>query len=312
MTGTTIATKGPTIDTRTCDGCAICVEVCPTHIFVNNEDVVNNENVVADGNKSVSIHPERAAFCMACGHCMAYCPSGSITVAGLSTGQIFDLTRSPVDFEALADLLASRRSVRVYKDKPVPRELLEKIVSTITLAPMGFTPHKLAITVVVDRAIIEQALPVLIDFYEKLGKWLSNPVMRMIFKRRVPQSKFEALDGHVLPMLAYRLPMMKATGIDTITRGAPAMLLFHGRYDAAYHYEDSFIALTYGLIAAHALGLGASGISLVPPIVEKSPELRDLFHIPPDHEVCSCMVLGYPKLKVKRGIRREMAGVNWL
>jgi nitroreductase/NAD-dependent dihydropyrimidine dehydrogenase PreA subunit len=300
MTESTITTKGPAIDTSTCDGCAICVEVCPTHIFVTN------------GNKSVAIHPERADFCMACGHCMAYCPSASISVAGIDPDHIVDLTRSPVDFEALSDLLVSRRSVRVYKDKPVPRELLEQIVSTITLAPMGFTPHKMAITVVDDRTMIEQALPILVDFYEKLGKWLANPFMRRMMKRRVSQSKFEALDGHVMPSMAYRLPMMKATGIDTITRGAPAMLLFHGRYDAAYHYEDSFIALTYGLIAAHALGLGASGISLVPPIVEKSAELRELFQIPPDHEVCSCMVLGYPKLKVKRGIRREMAGVDWL
>ena len=41
-------------------------------------------------------------------------------------------------------------------------------------------------------------------------------------------------------------------------------------------------------------------------------ELQALFQIPDGHEVTACMVLGYPKYRFKRGIRREMAGVNWV
>jgi nitroreductase len=105
---------------------------------------------------------------------------------------------------------------------------------------------------------------------------------------------------------------MKAGKYDTITRGAPTMLLFHAHQEAGSHSEDVFIALTYGLLAAHNLGLGACAIGLAPPVVERSPTLREMFQIPPDNEVQGCIIVGYPKYHFKRGIRRKMAGVHWI
>ena len=90
------------------------------------------------------------------------------------------------------------------------------------------------------------------------------------------------------------------------------MLLFHAHREAEGHRDDALIALTYGLLAAHALGLGATALSLVPPIVQRSPELRAMFQIPPENHVLASMVVGYAKVRFKRGIRRELAGVHWI
>ena len=62
----------------------------------------------------------------------------------------------------------------------------------------------------------------------------------------------------------------------------------------------------------YALGLGATAIGLIPPVVERSPELRAMFEIPPDDEVLASMIVSYPKHRMRRGIRRELAGVQWL
>jgi hypothetical protein len=78
---------------------------------------------------------------------------------------------------------------------------------------------------------------------------------------------------------------MRAGLGDAFTRGAPAPLLFHADRDADNHTEDVFIALTYGLLAAHALGLGATAIGLVSGAMERSPELRQLLRIPAQNEV---------------------------
>ena len=296
--------KGPHIDLQACNGCGLCAAICPMATMTLNGD---------GKEKTAQVDPARAVNCMACGHCMAICPHEAISVAGLSYERdFFTLPGGHPNLDDLESLLAGRRSVRAFKSRPVPPEILERIVQVISLAPMGFTPHKIEITVVTQRETIEKSLPVMIQAYEMVGRMVASPVSRYFFTRRLDAGSVQALVGHVLPSMKYRLPEMRAGIYDTITRGAPAMLLFHGLGGVAKIWEDAMIALTYGLLAAHAVGLGACAIGLVPPVVERSAELRSLFHIPEGNEVHACMVLGYPKYKFRRGIRRELAGVHWV
>jgi nitroreductase len=244
---------------------------------------------------------------------MAICPTKSINIEGLSYERhFFDLPKGEIDTDAFIDLLTSRRSVRVFKDTPVPREVLQRIVEVISLAPMGYPPSKVEVTVVQGRDTIERALPLMVKLYEDLAQRMDNPIIRFFIRRKVEPEVFTALRSHVLPSLRYRLPEMKAGKGDTITRGAPALLLFHAHRESGSHTEDAFIALTYGLLAAHALGLGATAIGLAPPAIERVPELRAMFQIPPESEVLTSMIVGYPKYRFKRGIRRELAGVRWI
>jgi nitroreductase len=244
---------------------------------------------------------------------MAICPTAAIQVDGLSYETDFaPLTREEVDAGAFWALLENRRSIRVFKEMPVPREVLERIVEAISLAPMGYTPSKVEVNVVQRRETIERALPLMVELYETLLARMENPVARFVIRRQLEPEAWISLTEHVLPGLAYRLPEMEAGGPDTITRGAPAMLLLHAHREAGHHSQDILIALTYGLLAAHALGLGATAIGLVPPAVNKTPALREMFQIPPDNEVVSSMVVGYPKYRFRRAIRRSLASVRWI
>jgi hypothetical protein len=141
---------------------------------------------------------------------------------------------------------------------------------------------------------------------------MSNPLIRFFLRRKLKPEVFNALTDHVLPSLRFRLPDMKQGGVDTITRGAPAMLLLHAHRESGAHTGDVFIALTYGLLASHALGLGATAISLVPPAIERVSELRAMFQIPSVNEVLASMIVGYPKHHFRKGIQRAVAGVHWL
>jgi hypothetical protein len=105
---------------------------------------------------------------------------------------------------------------------------------------------------------------------------------------------------------------MKAGQGDTLTRGAPSMLVFHAHREAEGRTADGWIALTYGLLAAHALGLGAAAIGLVPPAIERSPELRAIFEIPAENQVLASMIVGYPRYPFWKSIRPELANVNWI
>ena len=105
---------------------------------------------------------------------------------------------------------------------------------------------------------------------------------------------------------------MKNSKEDIITRNTPAMLLFHAKPEAEVHSEDIFIELTYALLAAHSLGLGASAIDLIPPAIQRTEELRSMFAIPDKNEVLAAMIVGYPKYHFRRGIKRKLAKVTWI
>jgi nitroreductase/NAD-dependent dihydropyrimidine dehydrogenase PreA subunit len=289
------------ISKETCNACGLCAEICPIPLFTE------------DSEDAISVRPDRLPFCIGCGQCMAVCPTQSIAVDGLDYERdFFELPAGPATKLPFLEMIRTRRAIRVYRQQPVPRELLEKVVEAITTAPPGFTPIKTEIVVVRDAAVIRQALTEMIGLYDGLVRAMSHPVARLFVRRRVGAAKFGTLRRHVVPVMRSRLPELKRGAEDTITRGAPAMIIFHAHRAAENHEADIYIALSHGLLAAHALGLGACAIDLIPPAIEKSPALRELFSIPDSNVVVASMILGYPKLGYQRGIKRELKRVTWI
>jgi nitroreductase len=152
----------------------------------------------------------------------------------------------------------------------------------------------------------------MIKVYDGLVKAMSHPIGRFIVRRKNGRENFKVLEHHVVPLMKSRLPELKQGVEDTITRYAPAMIIFHAHRDAENYKTDINIALTYGFLAAHALGLGGSPIDLIPPTIQNSPELRKLFSIPDNNVPVAAMILGYPKYRYQRGIKRDLKSVTWV
>jgi ferredoxin len=290
-----------TIKKDACNSCGLCKEVCPNRIMTR------------DAGDGILLRPDRLVLCIKCGQCMAVCPSQAIIVDDLVYERdFFALPKGSTEDMPFLEMIKTRRAIRVFKNQPVPRELLEKVVEAITFAPPGFTPLKTELTVVQDTAVIRQALPEMIKVYDSLVKAMDNPIARFIVRHKVGAATFNTLRRHVVPLMKSRLPELKQGTEDTITRYAPAMIIFHAHGDAENYEEDIHIALTYGFLAAHALGLGGSAMSIIPPPIQRSPLLRKLFSIPEANVVVGSMILGYPKYRYQRGIKRNLKNVTWI
>ena len=288
------------INKLSCQGCGLCAAACPAEIFFMQ-------------NGHIQVYTERVLFCISCAHCMAICPTDSIQIEGLSyEDDLFQLPSSLSDPSPFENLLNSRRSIRTFSDKPVDEKTLQKIIDLISQAPMGFPPHKTAISIIRNQEKVSQSIPLIAELYDNLIKMMKNPVARFFIKRKLPPEKYFSLKDHVLPSLSRRVKDIQDDLGDSLTRGAPVFILFHAERNSPGHTEDAHIALTYGLLAAHALGLGALANGLLSQAVERSPQLRELFNIPANHEVVTAMGLGYAKHKYKKGIKRQLSEVSWV
>jgi nitroreductase len=243
---------------------------------------------------------------------MAMCGHKSISIEGLSYDTNFQalpgLTFDPAAFK---NFLLTRRSVRVFQDRPVPRELLEEIVYMLSTVPFGVHPDNVQITVIKDKSLIEKAVPLMSAMYKQMHKLFRAPLLGWLILKSMPKEVSNTLTNFIMPHIDKGF-YINPDKIDDIARNAPAMILFHAPKGAEEHTADAHICLTYALLAAHSLGLGATAIGLIDPAINHSKPLRKLFQIPDGNEVVEAMILGYPKYRFKHAIIRPKSKVTYL
>lgn len=287
------------INQELCRKCKFCIEVCPCNIIgINSED-------------EVYFIPERESICLNCGQCMAICSTKAIKVSGLSYDNDFiDLPANDMDYNNFIDFLANRRSIRNFKNKPISHEIMNQILDSISYAPFGAEPKKINIAVINNRKKIETALPFIAQFIDDIIKWVENPMASFMIKRKKGPETFNTIKNHLYPIA--KLENYKLKFGDRITRGAPAILIFHAEKGAEEHTNNSLIYATYSILAAHSLGLGATMIGIVPAAINKVKEIREIFQIPKENEAIISVIIGYPKYKYKRTIKRKIQKINWI
>ena len=139
---------------------------------------------------------------------------------------------------------------------------------------------------------------------------IENPFASFFVRAASRKEEFNTVKNHLYPIA--KLGTYKLENGDRITRGAPAMLLFHADQGAEAHSNNALIYATYAMLQAHALGLGTTMVEIVPAAINRNKELKGLFQIPKTHEVSMSLILGYPKYRYKRSIKRPAQKVHWI
>jgi ferredoxin len=129
------------IDEAICTRCNTCSQHCVA-------------GIIAEGPE---IKEEIHKYCILCGHCAVVCPSGAISVVGFDDLEIPSYTKAPlISSEAMETLLRRRRSIRHYKNEPVSRDHLEKMIEASSLVPTGGNRRAFKAYVCSDREVISQ------------------------------------------------------------------------------------------------------------------------------------------------------------
>lgn len=243
--------------------------------------------------KKAIVHPEAAPFCSRCGHCEAICPEGAISVTYDGAGPVPALPDETIPAtKDLRRLIAMRRSVRAYKETPVPRETLLEILDTVRYAPTGMNGQSVNWIVLEDPKKVQSLVGKVIDWSRDLLEKVPNHPL-----------------APILPML---IAAYDQQGEDHICHGAPHLIIAYGHKENPIAYTDGIIALTHVDIMAPAYGLGTCWGGIVQIALDDKPELMAEVGIPEGFKSLYTMMIGYPKYQYKRIPKRNALQVTWL
>ena len=127
------------IDKEKCRGDGTCVAECPVGIIEIKE-------------KFPSPVDRADELCINCGHCVAVCPHGALALSTMTPEQCPPVRREwLLDSEQVEQFLRARRSIRTYRDKPVEREVLTKLIEVARFAPTGSNAQPVSWLVIHDN-----------------------------------------------------------------------------------------------------------------------------------------------------------------
>ena len=272
-----------------CQRCFTCAETCPMLIFAKK-----------DKESIPDILDDNLQFCLLCGHCVAICPKGAITHDYYPPGSIV-----PVNSEILPssdqviEMLRARRSIREFKDKPVERDLIERIIDVARCAPSDHNRQDTEYIVVQERSTLDKIVQLSTNYYENLVGMFHDKAAQ---GGETPDFVIE-LEGFV--------EILKS-GKDLILCNAPLFIAFHAEESIGFPAENATMAASYAMLAGTSLGLGSFYTGFVVMACKNDRAIPQLLSLPDNHHVYGGLALGYPKFRYKNWIKRERPKVKWI
>lgn len=258
------------VDAALCNKDKLCIIECPFHLLKEDEQGIPE------------MIPGGEAVCMKCGHCLAVCPSGALSLEGVSPEDCEQSRKDRiVDPEEMTALLKNRRSVRVYKNTPVEREKIRHLMEMLRWAPTARN--------------LQPVCWLLIDDREKI-KELARMTVEWLKEAKVYPEIAEAWEA----------------GEDMILRSAPLVAIAHCAKDGLVPSVDCAIAAATLELAATSYGIGSFWAGFFMRAASNNRSISDYLKLPAHHAVYSALALGYPKLKYYRIPQRKKNNVHWL
>ncbi|GAI27816.1 unnamed protein product, partial [marine sediment metagenome] len=131
------------IDLENCTKCKECVKDCVANLFYFDQGSLRLIDSFED-------------YCIECGHCEAICP---VNVINLKFHTEEELERSAKGegsptYNSFLNLVLNRRSIRQFNEKPIPKDLIEKLLKIGKYSPTGSNSENVFYTVIQDKTIV--------------------------------------------------------------------------------------------------------------------------------------------------------------
>ncbi len=289
--------KPPEVNIDKCTGCGSCVKACPVFVLGMNE----GKSFIEKGN-----------WCIECGHCGAVCPERAIIQERTIVNKNLEIgDKAAVTPKDCMQLLRERRSVRNYKDKPLSRETIQKIIEAGKYAPTGSNSQRVHYTVITSSETIKAISEEVSRYNSKFFKQLQNKAFASMMKLFLGKNKLNELLLYS-PGILHAAEVMEQGKGDPMLHNAPALLIAHAeKWDGSPAFNCA-IALYHCSLMAHTMGIGVCFNGWIENTVNINKKLRKMIGIPNDNKCFGAMTLGYQDIKYRRLVERKDPDVEWL
>jgi nitroreductase/Pyruvate/2-oxoacid:ferredoxin oxidoreductase delta subunit len=288
-----------TIDTDLCTKCGICVLICWPSVYVQETKDSIPEAI-------------NAGSCISCGHCVTICPKDAIVHSELPKGYAKPvISENMPSSEEVLELLRTRRSTRFFKDRPVERQMIERIIEAARFAPSYLNLQTTQFIVVEDKELLENIMQATSHYTTESVAKLHNPFIRRILSIRM-QVPARVITEEVLPHFDYVVAEIRK-GRDLVLYNAPILILFHAEKKPFSSVDiNARLALQNATLMAYAQGLGSSYSSAIVQACERDKSVQQLVKLPENHKVYGALAIGYPKFEFKKRPERRKPNITWL
>ncbi len=277
-----------------CTKCMLCTKDCISTVW---KDIDGVPEVVA---------PED---CNLCSHCLAVCPHDAIEHEGLDINQIKRINTGFVDPEAFETIVRGRRSIRQYKNKRIPEELIKKVINCASQTPTATNSQHVEYIVVSDKKIMNSIAGIIFNFAVKIYKFTKKFPGNLIYNfiKLFPSS--EIITRYLEPMPYYIDETQK--GRDFILHNAPVLILVHAPKGGNFANENCNLAASNIINHAYSLGLGTCYIGFLNLSLKFSKKIRALIQLPKNRMVYASIIMGYPAYKHSNTASRKTPSITW-
>ena len=234
--------------------------------------------------------------CWSCGHCVAVCPTDAI---GHSQFLLDDcpLIASAVlpSLESMVEVFRERRSTRIYKSRPVSREIVKSLIDIARCVPSADNAQPVDWLIFDDPGLIAEL------------SWQTVAV----FEQKLHQGR-KNMSATVEDIQDFeRIIQQCAQGMDPIFFKAPVLLLAHVPVEDSFGRDDATYAAYNIILAAQRMGLGNCLIGYFIYALENSGQLRRRLGLPDNRRVEVALVIGYAKYQFRRAVPRRRMEIIW-
>lgn len=243
------------IDHTDCIGCGQCLGDCPAR------------NLELRKGKARPIRHT----CIFCGHCVAICPTGAVSISGYPEAPMALEKGRTLDPDDLLYAIKSRRTIRQFQSRPIPREILDHIIEAGRFTPTAKNRQDVEYLILDEskRAVEDLAVAHFRKLRERTGK---GPEI----------------------------------GDDFFFFGGDKVILV-----LADRADDASLAAGNMALLAEAHGLGVLICAYFTRAAGGSKPIQEALGISKNKPIQVTLVLGYPKVTYARGVQREPAKVTY-
>ena len=303
------------VDTSKCDKCELCMQNCPFRCWTKDEE-------------GYPILKEKYA-CFSCYNCKVACPNDAVIIVDsyhVDDGfwktephplpakmplEPKDADGNPTEWNEIEKIVINRRSVRNFKDKPVPEPLIQRVLEAGRFAPSAGNCQPWKFIVITDKALIEEIDKV------------TSSILAMMYNAYIDDNAVKNL----VPMVegpprsvAGVDPRVVLGGMGSITENEEAVPSLHAPAVILLIADERSIGspqMNIGIcgqnmnLVANSLGIKGCWNGFIAAGINFNPTFRKKFGIKSPWTCITSMCLGYPKFKQEGIVPREFRPVSW-